>query len=86
MLFSKVCGCAQAPLFQRAAGNINRRDLLCAGGAGFITAMVSTLMGSARVAHAQSLGVAVPQVDTLAIGVVVDNYVFTFDRSENEKI
>jgi 7,8-dihydropterin-6-yl-methyl-4-(beta-D-ribofuranosyl)aminobenzene 5'-phosphate synthase len=72
-------------MFQRVAGNIDRRDLLCAVGAGFITAMMSTLMGSGRVARAQSLGVAAPQVDKLAIRVLVDNYVFTFDQTEKRK-
>jgi 7,8-dihydropterin-6-yl-methyl-4-(beta-D-ribofuranosyl)aminobenzene 5'-phosphate synthase len=80
MLFSKPCN--GASLLDRA---FDRRDVLCTGGAGFVTAMVATLMGTARIAQAQPLGRFVPEVDRLAVRIVVDNYAFSFDRSEKRK-
>jgi 7,8-dihydropterin-6-yl-methyl-4-(beta-D-ribofuranosyl)aminobenzene 5'-phosphate synthase len=52
--------------------SMSRRGLLCAGGAGFVSAMVGTLIGGGRTAQAQALGEAVPQVDRLSVRMVSD--------------
>lgn len=59
-----------------------RRTLLCAGGAGFVTALIGTLIGSSRTAQARPLGSDIPQVDRLAVRIVTDNQVVQFVPSE----
>src|SRR5262249_39229244 len=66
-------------------GDFDRRDILCAGGAGFIAALVATLTGASKIARAQALGSTVPQVDRLAVRIVTDNYVFFFAPKEGLK-
>jgi 7,8-dihydropterin-6-yl-methyl-4-(beta-D-ribofuranosyl)aminobenzene 5'-phosphate synthase len=70
--------CAQdaAATFLPAAGS------LCAGGAGFVTAMMATLAANARTAPAKTLGKAVPEVDRLAVRMVTDNIVMQFLPNE----
>jgi hypothetical protein len=55
---------------------------LCAGGVGFVTAMMATLAASSRVAPAKTLGRAVPEVDRLAVHIVTDNVVIQFVPTE----
>jgi len=52
--------------------------LLCAGGAGFVSALIGTLVGTSRTAQAQTLGSQVPEVDRLAVRMVTDNEVILF--------
>ena len=64
--------CCSAPA---TAPHILRRcrdATLCAGGAGFVSALVGTLVGSGRTAQAQTLSVPIPEVDRLRIRIVVD--------------
>jgi 7,8-dihydropterin-6-yl-methyl-4-(beta-D-ribofuranosyl)aminobenzene 5'-phosphate synthase len=70
--------CAQdaAASFMPAAGSV------CAGGAGFVTAMMATLSAGARTAPAKTLGGALPQVDKLAVRIVTDNIVIQFVPNE----
>lgn len=71
MLFG-TCNCrldASAP---------SRRGLLCAGGVGFVSALIGTLVGTLQTARAQALGSQVPEVDRLAIRMVTDNQVIQF--------
>lgn len=85
MLFSKMCGCVSPGLPYSRRGNPDRRDLLRAGGVGFIAAVVATLTGASKIARAQALGSTMPQVDRLAIQIVTDNYVFFFAPKEKLK-
>jgi len=85
MLFSKICGCTSLIPPQSRNNEFDRRDLLCAGGSGFITALVATLIGTSKAARAQALGRTVPQVDRLAVRIVTDNYVFFFAPKETLK-
>jgi 7,8-dihydropterin-6-yl-methyl-4-(beta-D-ribofuranosyl)aminobenzene 5'-phosphate synthase len=70
--------CAQdaAASFMPAAGSF------CAGGAGFVTAMMATLSAGARTAPAKTLGRVLPQVDKLAVRIVTDNIVIQFVPNE----
>ena len=61
---------------------ISRRGLLCAGGAGFVSALIGTLAGNARTARAQALGSRVPEVDRVAVRIVIDNQIIQFIPSE----
>ena len=51
---------------------------LCAGGAGFVSAMIATMVAGARTASAPNLGREIPEVDRLAVRMVTDNIVIQF--------
>ena len=53
---------------------VHRRDIVCGGGATVFSAIVATLLGDARPARAATLTGKVPEIDRVAIRVVVDNY------------
>ena len=55
---------------------------LCAGGAGFISAMVGAMVAAARTGEARTPGRSVPQVDKLAVRIVTDNVVIQFVPTE----
>jgi 7,8-dihydropterin-6-yl-methyl-4-(beta-D-ribofuranosyl)aminobenzene 5'-phosphate synthase len=55
---------------------------LCAGGAGFVTAMMAAMVAGARTAEAQPLGRRVPEVDRLAVRIITDNIVIQFVPTE----
>jgi 7,8-dihydropterin-6-yl-methyl-4-(beta-D-ribofuranosyl)aminobenzene 5'-phosphate synthase len=78
MLFN-TCNC------NLEAASISRRGLLCAGGAGFVSALVGTLVGTSRTAQAQALGSQVPEVDRLAVRMVTDNVVVLFVPPEKRE-
>ena len=53
---------------------VSRRDLLCAGGAVFLARMVSGMLGTVGAARAAVVNGSVPEVDQLALRVVIDSY------------
>ena len=55
---------------------------ICAGGAGFISAMVGAMVAAARTQDASKVGRSVPQVDKLAVRIVTDNIVINFVPNE----
>jgi 7,8-dihydropterin-6-yl-methyl-4-(beta-D-ribofuranosyl)aminobenzene 5'-phosphate synthase len=75
MLFG-TCSC------NSSASSISRRGLLCAGGVGFVTALIGTLASSSRTAQAQALASKPPEVDSLAVRIVTDNQIIKFIPTE----
>ena len=65
MLFGS-CNCMTRP------SSFSRRTLLRAGGVSFVSALVSTMIGSGRTAQAKTLSEAVPEVDRLSVRIVTD--------------
>jgi 7,8-dihydropterin-6-yl-methyl-4-(beta-D-ribofuranosyl)aminobenzene 5'-phosphate synthase len=55
---------------------------LCAGGAGFVSAMMAAMVAGARTAEAHPLGRRVPEVDRLAVRIITDNIVIQFVPTE----
>jgi 7,8-dihydropterin-6-yl-methyl-4-(beta-D-ribofuranosyl)aminobenzene 5'-phosphate synthase len=55
---------------------VTRRGALCGGGAGVLAAMIATMLGDTRPVRAATISGAVPEVDSLAVRVVIDNYQF----------
>src|ERR1700730_19075214 len=51
---------------------------LCAGGAGFVSAMIGAMVAGARTASAPKLAREIPEVDRLAVRMVTDNIVIQF--------
>jgi 7,8-dihydropterin-6-yl-methyl-4-(beta-D-ribofuranosyl)aminobenzene 5'-phosphate synthase len=48
--------------------------MLCAGGAAALSSLVAVLLGGAKPAQAQALGPRVPEVEHLAVRVVIDSF------------
>jgi 7,8-dihydropterin-6-yl-methyl-4-(beta-D-ribofuranosyl)aminobenzene 5'-phosphate synthase len=65
MLFGS-CNCMTRP------SSFSRRSLLRAGGVSFVSALVSTMIGSGRTAQAKTMSEAVPEVDRLSVRIVTD--------------
>jgi 7,8-dihydropterin-6-yl-methyl-4-(beta-D-ribofuranosyl)aminobenzene 5'-phosphate synthase len=55
---------------------MHRRDVVCGGGAAVFSAIVATLMGGAKPARAETIAGKVPEIDRVAVRVVVDSYQF----------
>jgi 7,8-dihydropterin-6-yl-methyl-4-(beta-D-ribofuranosyl)aminobenzene 5'-phosphate synthase len=51
---------------------------LCAGGAGFVSAMIAAMVTAARTAGAPTPGGEIPEVDRVAVRMVTDNIVIQF--------
>lgn len=55
---------------------IHRREVVCGGGAALFSAIVATLMGGAKPVRAETIAGKVPEIDRVAVRVVVDSYQF----------
>jgi 7,8-dihydropterin-6-yl-methyl-4-(beta-D-ribofuranosyl)aminobenzene 5'-phosphate synthase len=55
---------------------VHRRGVLCGGGAAIFSAIVTTLIGDAKPVRAETISGSVPEIDRLAVRVVVDSYQF----------
>ena len=53
---------------------IDRRDALCGGGAVVFGVLVATLLGGAKPARAATIAGAPPELDRVAVRVVIDSY------------
>jgi 7,8-dihydropterin-6-yl-methyl-4-(beta-D-ribofuranosyl)aminobenzene 5'-phosphate synthase len=58
------------------SASVHRRDVLCAGGSAVLGAMVAALLGGSKLVRAQTIAGPVPEVDRLAVRVVIDSYQF----------
>jgi len=75
MLFGP-CNCHPEAL------SMSRRRLLRGSGAGFVSALIATLVSSSRVARAQALSSKPAEVDRLAVRIVTDNQLIKFIPTE----
>jgi 7,8-dihydropterin-6-yl-methyl-4-(beta-D-ribofuranosyl)aminobenzene 5'-phosphate synthase len=75
MLFGTCC-------CDPTSSTFSRRGVLCAGGAGFVTALLGTLASSSRAAQAQVLSSRPPEVDRLAVRIVTDNQIIKWIPTE----
>jgi 7,8-dihydropterin-6-yl-methyl-4-(beta-D-ribofuranosyl)aminobenzene 5'-phosphate synthase len=55
---------------------MHRRDVVCGGGAAMFGALITALMGDSKPVKAEALSGSVPELDTVAVRVVVDSYQF----------
>jgi len=55
---------------------VRRRDVLCAGGAGALATIIHALLGTGEAVRAEGIAGSVPEVDSLTLRVVTDNYQF----------
>ena len=55
---------------------MRRRDVMCGGGAAVFGAIVATLMGNSKPVKAEAISGSVPELDNVAVRVVVDSYQF----------
>jgi 7,8-dihydropterin-6-yl-methyl-4-(beta-D-ribofuranosyl)aminobenzene 5'-phosphate synthase len=54
--------------------SMRRRDVVCGGGAAVFSAIVASLLGGTKPARAQPISGPVPEVDRVAVRVVIDSY------------
>src|SRR5262245_57817317 len=71
MLFGG-CNCVPGSSFLSTYGS------LCAGSAGFVSALIGAMVADARTASAPKLGRKIPEVDRLAVRMVTDDIVIQF--------
>ena len=62
---------------------ISRRDVLCGGGASAFTLMIAALLGDMQPARAATISGSVPEIDALAVRVVVDSFQFAVAPSRS---
>lgn len=55
-------------------GSLQRREVVCGGGAVVFGGLIATLLGGARPARAEALAGSVPELDRVAVRVVIDSY------------
>ena len=55
---------------------MHRRDVVCGGGAAVFSAIVATLMGGSKPVKADAISGSVPELDGVAVRVLVDSYQF----------
>ncbi len=53
---------------------VDRRAVVCGGGAVAFEALLASLLGGAKPARAEGLGGPVPEVDRVAVRVLIDSY------------
>lgn len=53
---------------------LHRRDIVCGGGTFLFGALVAALLGGTRPARAETVAGPVPEVDRVAVRVVIDSY------------
>jgi 7,8-dihydropterin-6-yl-methyl-4-(beta-D-ribofuranosyl)aminobenzene 5'-phosphate synthase len=61
---------------RRLQQSIHRRDVFCGGGLTIFGTMLTTVLRGAKPARAASMMGAAPEVDSVAVRVVVDRYQF----------
>jgi 7,8-dihydropterin-6-yl-methyl-4-(beta-D-ribofuranosyl)aminobenzene 5'-phosphate synthase len=64
---------------------ISRRDVLCGGGASAVTALIAGLLGDTKPVRAETISGSVPEIDALAVRVVVDSYQFAVAPSRTQE-
>jgi 7,8-dihydropterin-6-yl-methyl-4-(beta-D-ribofuranosyl)aminobenzene 5'-phosphate synthase len=57
-------------------GNLQRRDVLCGGGAFLFGAMLASLLRGSKPVRAETIASDVPEVDHVSVRVVIDSYQF----------
>jgi 7,8-dihydropterin-6-yl-methyl-4-(beta-D-ribofuranosyl)aminobenzene 5'-phosphate synthase len=62
---------------------MDRRDALCAGGAAVLSSMLAALLGGSKPVRAAGITGRVPEVDRLAVRVVIDSYQFAVAPSKS---
>lgn len=72
---ARFCCCNAAPR-QFVCDGFDRRELICGAGAGLFVGLLAGLLGGARPARAEKLTGAVPELDRVAVRVLIDSYQF----------
>ena len=55
---------------------VHRRDVVCGGGAAMFSAIIETLVSTTKPVKAEAISGSVPELDGVAVRVVVDSYQF----------
>ncbi len=84
MKLNRQCGCVEHLSLNSlsTAKSLHRRDVVCGGGLVAFGMMLTALLGSTKPVRAAPVAGAVPEIDGLAVRVVVDSYQFAVAPSK----
>ena len=77
----RFCRCTAAPA-QFVCDGVDRRELICGGGAALFAGLLAGLLGGASPARAATLSGEVPELDRVAVRVLIDSYQFAVAPSK----
>src|ERR1700693_4042702 len=69
-------GGSQVPRRQFFCDEVGRREFVCGGGAGVISAILAVLLAGSKPVRADAVTGSVPELDRVAVRVVTDSYQF----------
>ncbi|PSH62030.1 MBL fold metallo-hydrolase [Phyllobacterium brassicacearum] len=72
---TRFCRCNSAPR-QFLCDAVDRRELICGGGAALVAGLLAGLLGGASPASAEKLTGEVPELDRVTVRVLIDSYQF----------
>ena len=69
-------GAAQAPRRQFFCDEVGRREFVCGGGASLFSLILATILGGSKPVRAQAVTGSLPELDRVAVRIVIDSYQF----------
>src|SRR5437588_9383421 len=66
----------QVPRRQFFCDEVGRREFVCGGGAGVLSVILATLLGGSKPVRAEAVTGSVPELDRVAVRIVIDSYQF----------
>ncbi len=78
---ARFCRC-NSERSQFVCAGVDRRELVCGGGAAVFAGLMAGLLGGARPASAEKLAGEVPELDRVAVRVLIDSYQFAVAPSK----
>jgi 7,8-dihydropterin-6-yl-methyl-4-(beta-D-ribofuranosyl)aminobenzene 5'-phosphate synthase len=66
----------QVPQPQFFCDEVGRREFICGGGAGVLSVILAALLGASKPVRAESVTGSVPELDRVAVRIVIDSYQF----------
>src|SRR6266516_5679028 len=64
------------PRRQFFCDEVGRREFVCGGGAGVLSVILATLLGGSKPVRAEAVTGSVPELDRVAVRIVIDSYQF----------
>src|SRR5262245_66292298 len=64
------------PRRQFFCDEVGRREFVCGGAAGVLSVILATLLGGSKPVRAEAVTRSVPELDRVAVRIVIDSYQF----------
>src|SRR5260370_39421119 len=72
----------QVPRWQFFCDEVGRREFVCGGGASVLSMILATLLAGSKPVRAEAVTGSVPELDRVAVRIVVDSYQFAVAPSK----